>query len=128
MLAASLESSRAISAELSSKEASSVAHRTKPAPPHPLDLTDTQIPASSLPTFHAAYGSLLKNAMAPRMRRRDKKKERARAEAATARRKELYVDVKVGAEGKRGAGRRQRVSGTGAVELGPSQRAPIVQR
>jgi signal recognition particle subunit SRP14 len=49
--------------------------------------------------------------MAPLMRKRDKKKEKAKAEAAAKRRKELYVDVKLGTEGKRGKGRRQRVSG-----------------
>jgi hypothetical protein len=52
--------------------------------------------------------------MAPQMRKRDKKKEKAKAEAALKKRKELYVDVKLGAgpgdKGKRGAGRRQRVS------------------
>lgn len=52
--------------------------------------------------------------MAPQMRKRDKKKEKAKAEAAMKKRKELYVDVKLGSgaadTGKRGAGRRQRVS------------------
>lgn len=48
--------------------------------------------------------------MAPLMRKRDKKKEKARAEALTKKRKELYVDVVIGNEGKRGKGRRQRVS------------------
>ncbi|ODN85003.1 hypothetical protein L202_00839 [Cryptococcus amylolentus CBS 6039] len=67
-----------------------------------------RIPASSLPTFHAAYGALLKTSMAPLMRKRDKKKEKARAEVLANKRKELYVDVDVGAEGKRGKGRRQR--------------------
>ncbi|AAW46630.1 hypothetical protein CNBI0620 [Cryptococcus deneoformans B-3501A] len=67
-----------------------------------------RIPASSLPSFHAAYGSLLKTSMAPLMRKRDKKKEKARAEALTKKRKELYVEVVIGNEGKRGKGRRQR--------------------
>lgn len=44
------------------------------------------------------------------MRKRDKKKERARAEALAKKRKEIYTDVVVGSEGKRGKGRRQRVS------------------
>lgn len=48
--------------------------------------------------------------MAPLMRKRDKKKEKARAEALTKKRKELYVEVVIGNEGKRGKGRRQRVS------------------
>ncbi|KAI9638750.1 signal recognition particle, SRP9/SRP14 subunit [Dioszegia hungarica] len=81
----------------------------------------TRIPSSSLPTFHARYGSLLKASMAPQMRKRDKKKEKAKAELFTRKRKELYVDVKLGTtagvgagaatgdvKGKRGAGRRQR--------------------
>ncbi|WVQ77562.1 hypothetical protein IAR50_007250 [Cryptococcus sp. DSM 104548] len=67
-----------------------------------------RIPASSLPSFHAAYGTLLKTSMAPLMRKRDKKKEKARAEVLAKRRKELYVDVDIGSEGKRGKGRRQR--------------------
>lgn len=46
--------------------------------------------------------------MAPLMRKRDKKRERARAEAVEKRRKELYVDVKLGNEGKRGSGHRKR--------------------
>lgn len=46
--------------------------------------------------------------MSNHMRKRDKKKERARADAADKRRKELYVDVVVGSEGKRGAGHRKR--------------------
>lgn len=49
--------------------------------------------------------------MAPLMRKRDKKKEKARAEALTKKRNELYVDVVIGNDGKRGKGRRQRVSG-----------------
>ncbi|WVQ84803.1 hypothetical protein IAT38_006960 [Cryptococcus sp. DSM 104549] len=75
---------------------------------HGDDKFSTRILASSLPSFHAAYGALLKNGMAPLMRRRDKKKEKARAEALAKKRKELYVDVVVGNEGKRGAGKRQR--------------------
>lgn len=47
--------------------------------------------------------------MAPTMRKRDKKREKARTEAATKTKKELYTDVVVGNEGKRGKGRRQRV-------------------
>jgi hypothetical protein len=48
--------------------------------------------------------------MAPFMRKRDKKKEKAKAEAAAKKKKELYVDVTLGSAGKRGKGRRQRVS------------------
>lgn len=74
----------------------------------------TQIPSTSLPAFHARYGALLKSSMAPQMRKRDKKKEKLKAEAVAKKRKELYVDVDlgngVGDKGKRGAGRRQRVS------------------
>ncbi len=47
--------------------------------------------------------------MAPSMRKRDKKREKARADLAAKKRKELYVDVQIGNEGKRGKGRRQRV-------------------
>ena len=46
------------------------------------------------------------------MRKRDKKREKAKAEAAAKKRKEAYVDVVIGEGGKRGAGRRQRVSGS----------------
>lgn len=63
-----------------------------------------------MPEFHAKYGSLLKGQMAPLMRKRDKKKEKAKAEAAAKKKKELYTDVNIGEQGKRGAGRRQRVS------------------
>nr|ODN80087.1 signal recognition particle subunit SRP14 [Cryptococcus depauperatus CBS 7841] len=66
------------------------------------------ISASSLSSFHAAYGALLKQSMAPLMRKRDKKKEKARTDALAKKRKELYVDVAIGNEGKRGKGRRQR--------------------
>jgi signal recognition particle subunit SRP14 len=48
--------------------------------------------------------------MAPFMRKRDKKKEKAKAEAAAKKKKELYADVTLGSAGKRGKGRRQRVS------------------
>jgi hypothetical protein len=44
------------------------------------------------------------------MRKRDKKKEKAKAEAAAKKKKELYADVTLGSAGKRGKGRRQRVS------------------
>ena len=47
--------------------------------------------------------------MAPRMRKRDKKRDKARTEAAVKKRRELYVDVVISNEGKRGKGRRQRV-------------------
>ena len=50
--------------------------------------------------------------MAPRMRKRDKKKEKARAEELARKRKELYVDVHIGNEGKRGKGHKQRVRGS----------------
>ena len=49
--------------------------------------------------------------MAPHMRKRDKKREKARQEVAAKKKRELYVDVEIGPEGKRGKGRRQRVSG-----------------
>nr|ODO04234.1 signal recognition particle subunit SRP14 [Cryptococcus depauperatus CBS 7855] len=68
----------------------------------------SKISASSLSSFHAAYGALLKQSMAPLMRKRDKKKEKARTDALAKKRKELYVDVAIGNEGKRGKGRRQR--------------------
>lgn len=48
--------------------------------------------------------------MAPSMRKRDKKKEKARAESAAKKRREVYVDVEIGSEGKRGKGHRQKVS------------------
>ncbi|WWC73830.1 uncharacterized protein I206_107802 [Kwoniella pini CBS 10737] len=67
-----------------------------------------KIPASSLSTFHATYGSLLKSSFAPLMRKRDKKKEKLRAEKLTKKRREVYVDLEVGQAGKRGKGRRQR--------------------
>ena len=70
-----------------------------------------QIPASRLPEFHLRYGSLLKSSMAPCMRKRDKKREKARAEVAVKKRRELYVDVEIGNEGKRGKGKRRRVCG-----------------
>lgn len=81
-----------------------------------------QIPSSSLPAFHARYGALLKASMAPQMRKRDKKKEKQKAEAVAKKRKELYVDVDlgsgVGTKGKRGAGRRQRVSPFHSIRKG----------
>ncbi|WVO15017.1 hypothetical protein L204_102660 [Cryptococcus depauperatus] len=49
----------------------------------------TKISASSLSSFHAAYGALLKQSMAPLMRKRDKKKEKARTDALAKKRKEL---------------------------------------
>lgn len=52
--------------------------------------------------------------MAPLMRKRDKKKEKAKAEAATKKKKELYTDVNIGDQGKRGKGRKQRVSAAGS--------------
>nr|XP_018260115.1 signal recognition particle subunit SRP14 [Kwoniella dejecticola CBS 10117]OBR82273.1 signal recognition particle subunit SRP14 [Kwoniella dejecticola CBS 10117] len=70
-----------------------------------------KIPASSLSTFHSTYGSLLKSSFAPLMRKRDKKKEKLRVEKLAKKRREVYVDVEVGQAGKRGKGRRQRVSG-----------------
>ncbi|GMK56266.1 hypothetical protein CspeluHIS016_0301060 [Cutaneotrichosporon spelunceum] len=87
-----------------------------------------RIPASTLPTFHAAYGALLKQSMAPHMRKRDKKKERARAEAAEKRRKELYVDVVIGTEGKRGAGRRKRQRQIAAQKKKEAERERIELR
>lgn len=44
------------------------------------------------------------------MRKRDKKREKVRSETLLKKKRELYVDVVVGSEGKRGKGRRQRVS------------------
>lgn len=87
-----------------------------------------QIPATSLPTFTAAYGALLKASMAPHMRKRDKKKERARADAADKRRKELYVDVLVGNDGKRGAGRRKRQRKIAAQKKKEAERERIEVR
>ncbi|WVF68329.1 hypothetical protein IAT40_003094 [Kwoniella sp. CBS 6097] len=81
-----------------------------------------KIPASSLPTFHATYGSLLKSSFAPLMRKRDKKKEKARAEALTKKRREVYTDVVVGNEGKRGKGRRQRLRRIKAQKKKESER------
>ena len=48
--------------------------------------------------------------MAPKMRKRDKKKGKLKAETVAKKRRELAVDVVIGQEGKRGKGRRQRVS------------------
>ncbi|TXT12998.1 hypothetical protein VHUM_01399 [Vanrija humicola] len=87
-----------------------------------------RVPASSLHTFHAAYGALLKASMAPHMRKRDKKKERARADAADARKRELFVDVKIGAEGKRGKGRRQRMRKVAAQKKKEAERERIELR
>ncbi|CAK9782974.1 hypothetical protein CC85DRAFT_286511 [Cutaneotrichosporon oleaginosum] len=87
-----------------------------------------RIPAITLPTFHAAYGALLKQSMAPHMRKRDKKRERARAEAAEKRRKELYVDVAIGSEGKRGAGRRKRQRKLAAQKKKEAERERIELR
>jgi len=70
---------------------------------------DIQIPPSRLPEFQTRYGALLKSSMAPTMRKRDKKREKSRAEATAKKRRELYVNVEIGSEGKRGKGRRQRV-------------------
>ncbi|WVQ95882.1 hypothetical protein IAU59_002981 [Kwoniella sp. CBS 9459] len=81
-----------------------------------------KIPASSLATFHATYGSLLKSSFAPLMRKRDKKKEKARAEALTKKRREVYTDVVVGNEGKRGKGRRQRMRKIKAQKKKESER------
>lgn len=77
-----------------------------------------QIPASRLLEFHALYGNLLKSSMAPSMRKRDKKREKLRADSATKKKKELYVDVVVGNQGKRGKGRRQRVRSASRFEHG----------
>ncbi|WWC92647.1 uncharacterized protein L201_007606 [Kwoniella dendrophila CBS 6074] len=68
----------------------------------------SKIPASSLSTFHQTYGSLLKSSFAPLMRKRDKKKEKLRSELLSKKRREVYVDVNIGEDGKRGKGRRQR--------------------
>ncbi|WOO82157.1 Signal recognition particle protein [Vanrija pseudolonga] len=87
-----------------------------------------RVPASSLHTFHAAYGALLKASMAPHMRKRDKKKERARADAAEQRKRELFVDVKIGAEGKRGKGRRQRMRKVAAQKKKEAERERIELR
>ncbi|KAL1412573.1 hypothetical protein Q8F55_000320 [Vanrija albida] len=87
-----------------------------------------RVPASSLHTFHAAYGALLKASMAPHMRKRDKKKERARADAAEARKRELFVDVKIGTEGKRGKGRRQRMRKVAAQKKKEAERERIELR
>ncbi|WVR07887.1 hypothetical protein IAU60_004930 [Kwoniella sp. DSM 27419] len=76
---------------------------------HGSDKFSAQIPASSLAAFHATYGSLLKSSFAPLMRKRDKKKEKARVEAVSKKRREVYTDVVLGNEGKRGKGRRQRL-------------------
>jgi hypothetical protein len=76
-----------------------------------LQLT-VQIPPSQLQTFQSTYSNLLKSSLAPSMRKRDKKREKAKAEAVLKKRKEAYVDVVIGDAGKRGAGRRQRVSGS----------------
>ncbi|OCF34397.1 signal recognition particle subunit SRP14 [Kwoniella heveanensis BCC8398] len=81
-----------------------------------------KIPASSLSTFHATYGSLLKSSFAPLMRKRDKKKEKARAEALTKKRREVYTDVIIGNEGKRGKGRRQRMRKIKAQKKKESER------
>lgn len=83
---------------------SHLSNRRAPANQNP------QIPATALQTFHTTYGSLLKSSMAPKMRKRDKKKEKLKLEALAKKRRELAVDVVIGNEGKRGAGRRQRVS------------------
>ncbi|KAL7425230.1 hypothetical protein Q5752_000918 [Cryptotrichosporon argae] len=88
----------------------------------------SRIPASALPTFHAAYGALLKQAMAPRMRKRDKKREKARADALAKRRKEVYVDVDVGDAGKRGKGRRQRMRKIAAQRKKEAEREKIEAR
>ncbi|RSH80019.1 uncharacterized protein EHS24_009690 [Apiotrichum porosum] len=88
-----------------------------------------RVPASSLPTFHAAYGALLKASMAPHMRKRDKKKERARADAAASRRRELYVDVNLASNaGKRGAGRRQRQRKVAAQKKKEAEREKVELR
>lgn len=76
----------------------------------PNALLTPQIPPSHLQTFQSTYSSLLKASLAPSMRKRDKKREKAKAESAAKKRKEVYVDVVLGEEGKRGKGRRQRVS------------------
>ena len=67
----------------------------------------THIAPSSLPTFQAHYGTLLKSTMTQTLRKRDKKKEKARVEAAALKKKKIMDGVLV--EGpKRGNGRRKR--------------------
>jgi signal recognition particle subunit SRP14 len=67
----------------------------------------THIAPSSLPTFQAHYGTLLKTTMTQTLRKRDKKKEKARVEAAALKKKKIMEGVLV--EGpKRGKGRRKR--------------------
>ncbi|WWD20431.1 hypothetical protein CI109_104907 [Kwoniella shandongensis] len=89
---------------------------------HGDDKFSARIPATSLPSFHTLYGNLLKSSFAPLMRKRDKKKEKARAEALAKKRKEVYTDVVLGNEGKRGKGRRQRMRKIAAQKKKESER------
>jgi signal recognition particle subunit SRP14 len=67
----------------------------------------THIAPSSLSSFQAHYGTLLKTTMTQTLRKRDKKKEKSRVEAAALKKKKVMEGVLV--EGpKRGNGRRKR--------------------
>ncbi|KAF6753276.1 signal recognition particle, SRP9/SRP14 subunit [Ephemerocybe angulata] len=66
----------------------------------------TKVVSSELTKFYAAYGSLLKAAMAS-LRKRDKKREKGNAEQAAKRKKRMLEPVKIDGP-KRGGGRRKR--------------------
>jgi signal recognition particle subunit SRP14 len=66
-----------------------------------------KVEPGQLLSFHAAYGTLLKNSMPGALRKRDKKREKIRSEQAAQRKKRIQADVVVSGP-KRGKGRRKR--------------------